>query len=546
MRSLDTITVLLLAAGADAGDSCCKKRLQRLIPDAAAVPPDVHEGQPRLVVDPDPANVRPESWDDEDDGPWEPEMVPNPAFAWRPPIVPNPEYTPPTLATELEEEARKAAPWVVLGVGLSALLEAAQLPVEALAGLLRCAGPLGGALLGLATPLCSCGSLPVAAAFVRDGVPLGTGTMGRDGERWGEMVDMGRDGERWGEMVKEFRSAPSSPSARCVTELSRKLRGSFAEPSCRRGRRLPHGDSVGGHRLCRDRVGLARSHRRTRAPRGLAAARRCRRRRSVTRAQRWRRRRRRRRRWRRGAHIAASSERHARSSAVNRVGFSGQRRWGRSEHGSRHLADGGGRPRALDGRVALSALAWNRLPEPRRRGVPRPSPHPPRGPRLRPAAAALRALDCLVRLCHPASGGLLRPRVRLPPLSACHQRLVAAAAAPRRRREGEGGLAVARGGAALRRRGADRHRPRPLLPGGPLWGGPARRQGGGGRRGAAAGVVCRREPVSCRGARGGGRCALARPAVARATGRRRGRALCYRRRLLRAGGKGQGGVTPLA
>ena len=143
MRSLAirTITVLLLlAAGADAGDSCCKKRLQRLIPDAAAVPPDVHDGQPRLIVDPDPANVRPESWDDEDDGPWEPEMVPNPAFAWRPPMVPNPEYTPPTLATELEEEARKAAPWVVLGVGLSALLEAAQLPVEALAGLLRRAG----------------------------------------------------------------------------------------------------------------------------------------------------------------------------------------------------------------------------------------------------------------------------------------------------------------------------------------------------------------------------------------------------------------------
>jgi len=142
MRSLVhyTIVLLLLAAGADAGDSCCKKRLQRLIPDAAAVPPDVHDGQPRLVVDPDPANVRPESWDDEDDGPWEPEMVPNPAFAWRPPMVPNPEYTPPTLATELEEEARKAAPWVVLGVGLSALLEAAQLPVEALAGLLRCAG----------------------------------------------------------------------------------------------------------------------------------------------------------------------------------------------------------------------------------------------------------------------------------------------------------------------------------------------------------------------------------------------------------------------
>ena len=68
------------------------------------------------------------------------------------------------------------------------------------------------------------------------------GEMGRDRERWGEMVDMGRDGERWGEMVKEFRSAPSSPSARCVTELSRKLscRGSFAEAS----RSLPAGAVV--------------------------------------------------------------------------------------------------------------------------------------------------------------------------------------------------------------------------------------------------------------------------------------------------------------
>ena len=30
----------------------------------------------------------------------------------------------------------------------------------------------GGALLGIATPLCSCGALPVAAGFVSAGVPL--------------------------------------------------------------------------------------------------------------------------------------------------------------------------------------------------------------------------------------------------------------------------------------------------------------------------------------------------------------------------------------
>ena len=68
----------------------------------------------------------------------------------------------------------QALPWVVLGVAITALLEAVQLPMSTLASLLRGAGPLGGALIGLATPLCSCGALPVAAALVSAGVPLGS------------------------------------------------------------------------------------------------------------------------------------------------------------------------------------------------------------------------------------------------------------------------------------------------------------------------------------------------------------------------------------
>ena len=73
---------------------------------------------------------------------------------------------------------REATPWVTVGVAVTALLEAAQLPLDQLRSRLggggRLGGALKGALVGLATPLCSCGSLPVAAGFARDGVPLGT------------------------------------------------------------------------------------------------------------------------------------------------------------------------------------------------------------------------------------------------------------------------------------------------------------------------------------------------------------------------------------
>ena len=56
-------------------------------------------------------------------------------------------------------EVEKALPWLVLGTLLTAALEAAQLPVQKLAALLGGAGPVGGALVGLATPLCSRSSI---------------------------------------------------------------------------------------------------------------------------------------------------------------------------------------------------------------------------------------------------------------------------------------------------------------------------------------------------------------------------------------------------
>ena len=79
--------------------------------------------------------------------------------------MPNPDYAPPPFADELRTEVEKALPWVVVGVLVTAGLEAVQLPFATLGGVLARAGPLGGAAVGLATPLCSCGALPVAAGL---------------------------------------------------------------------------------------------------------------------------------------------------------------------------------------------------------------------------------------------------------------------------------------------------------------------------------------------------------------------------------------------
>ncbi len=173
MRALLLLSLLGLSL---AGESCCarKARLAKLqfIPDESEQPPDFDAaGNPRMIPDPD--EEKPAEWDDDDDGPWEPADIENPEYNWTSRLVPNPEYKPPSFLNELAAEIFKALPWVVLGIAITAVLEAVQLPMHTLAGLLRGAGPLGGAALGLAVPLCSCGALPVAAGLVASGVPLG-------------------------------------------------------------------------------------------------------------------------------------------------------------------------------------------------------------------------------------------------------------------------------------------------------------------------------------------------------------------------------------
>ena len=157
---LKLLILAALAATASAHESCCAKKARlaklRTIPDPNAEPPAVDAaGEPRLVANTSVA--KPAGWDDEDDGPWAPPLIDNPRFRWTAPMVDNPDYDPPTFLAELQSEVEKAAPWVVLGSAITASLELAQLPLHSLGALLGGAGPVGAALVGLATPLCSCG-----------------------------------------------------------------------------------------------------------------------------------------------------------------------------------------------------------------------------------------------------------------------------------------------------------------------------------------------------------------------------------------------------
>ena len=113
MRRLLAPLLLCCALHAtQAGESCCAKKARlaklKFIPDENEVPPDFDaEGNPRWIPDPD--EVKPEGWDDEDDGPWEPPNIANPAFTWSPRLIENPNYNPPSFLSELASEIRKLA-----------------------------------------------------------------------------------------------------------------------------------------------------------------------------------------------------------------------------------------------------------------------------------------------------------------------------------------------------------------------------------------------------------------------------------------------------
>lgn len=61
------------------------------------MPEDWLVNEPKVI--PDPEAEKPEEWDDEEDGDWVPDMVPNPACEavsgcgeWEPPVISNPAY----------------------------------------------------------------------------------------------------------------------------------------------------------------------------------------------------------------------------------------------------------------------------------------------------------------------------------------------------------------------------------------------------------------------------------------------------------------------
>ena len=177
---LSLLLFLLCPPPTSSHASCCKKHLLPFIPDESAVAPATYLGEARLIPHPDPAvSGQPAFWDEDDDGAWEAPLVENPRYAWVRPVVRNPGYKPPGLLERFTTEVTKAVPWVVIGVLFTVLLDTLALPVGALRRVLQRAGPFQGALIGLATPLCSCGALPVAAITPPSRIGLRTSSAGQ-------------------------------------------------------------------------------------------------------------------------------------------------------------------------------------------------------------------------------------------------------------------------------------------------------------------------------------------------------------------------------
>lgn len=144
-----TLTVaLLLASPVHAHDSCCVK-------GAAAV------GGKAVEWIPDPAAKQPDSWDVDEDGPWERPLIQKP--------VPGRTEV---FCKELLDSIVDGCPWLLLGLLCTGLLQGLCPSQEAVRKHLAGNGlPVvaKGAVLGLVSPLCSCGALPLAVGLASAG-----------------------------------------------------------------------------------------------------------------------------------------------------------------------------------------------------------------------------------------------------------------------------------------------------------------------------------------------------------------------------------------
>jgi len=136
---------VLVATPVLAHESCCTK--------AAAIVGG--EAPVEWIVDPN--SRRPEYWDEEEDGTWDPPMIKKP--------LPGPVEV---FGTEMGNSINDAIPWLLLGLLCTGVLQGILPSQDVIRRHLVGQGPVvvvKGALLGLASPLCSCGVLPLAVGL---------------------------------------------------------------------------------------------------------------------------------------------------------------------------------------------------------------------------------------------------------------------------------------------------------------------------------------------------------------------------------------------
>lgn len=212
---------LCLLFVATAHDSCCNSAiLNSLKPaddaagkfDELAVAKHMQKHYPEMAQEvPDPEGMpMPDDWDEEDDGPWATLMIANPTYATTKQAVLReyaskfqkaPTNIPPAvykvlgpkiggaLATLLDRakfeaflanfltSLKGACPWLLLGLLCTATMQTLMSLLPAFTELVDLRSndgnstggvwlSLKGALLGLLTPLCSCGTLPMVISYI--------------------------------------------------------------------------------------------------------------------------------------------------------------------------------------------------------------------------------------------------------------------------------------------------------------------------------------------------------------------------------------------